>query len=101
MNKVNDCGIIPKPYIIQFKGERVYYREVYKKDFMRIFHGFGMSMSILEVLEDIPIIFKYIGKKTHYYKSHIKIFRNSIKVYTNTTKDIQKFVSVLDMQEVF
>ena len=98
--KVNDSGYIPRPALTKFKGEMVYYREVSEKDLMKIYQGFGISVSILSELHSIPFLFYYRGVKNHLYMSHIREFKRSKKLRLNNQNDLQAFVSKNDMTEL-
>ena len=97
---VNDLGMIPDMRRIIWRGKLTYYRECSSKDFFRIFQGFGMSKSLLETLDktlDYLICYKGKNKEKHYLTS-IKAFIESDKEFNNAGVDLQKVVSIKDME---
>lgn len=80
----------------------IYYTPRKKEHFMIIFQGFGISEDILKILKRmgcIGVCIIYNGEKREKYVCDLKEFINSKKSFNFEGNDLQKFVSVKDMNK--
>ena len=79
---------------------------IFKKPehFMRIYQGFGISDSVLKTLNDsgcINVRITYLGaKKVSVYLCPLSCWLESKKTFTFDYEDLQRFVSVKDMETI-
>lgn len=99
---INKSMRIPLLQTTIFHGEKMYYRFVTNKDFMRKYKGFGESVSVLKLLNrKRRILFFYRGESVNrLFIAEVEQFFNSDKTWLNDGKDLQKFVSIADMEEM-
>jgi hypothetical protein len=101
--KVNNYGKIPS-YTLStlWHGRFVYIREVTEKHFMKKYQGFGLSTSVMPLMDkEKEIVFVYKGRHgTTTYIAKVKQFMESKQEWQNTGEDLQKFVSIREMQIV-
>lgn len=97
----NKTGLIPLPKKIRIGSKLYYYRSCTCKDFFRIYQGFGISLSSLTKLDDLPYLIKYTTKddERKYYLTSTNAFKESMITYDNYG-DMQKIVRIKEMQEV-
>jgi len=80
----------------------IYSTERKPEHFMRIFGGFGISQNVLDKLKENGceiIRLKYYGAKIYNYSCPLDLFIYSNKTFTFEGNDLQRFVSVNDMEE--
>jgi len=77
---------------------------IQNQHFMRIFQGYGVSLSVLKELNSLGCRkVRIVTEETNgisVYECPIKQFLESEKVFKNTPSDKQHFVSVRDMGKI-
>jgi hypothetical protein len=84
-------------------NEDTYFTTRKPNHYMRIFQGFGISVCNLKRLQEIGIKkvqITYIGKSIEKYSCPLDKFLTSEKEYNYHGTDLQKFVSIKDMEKL-